>query len=792
MIPNFKEILSELSYRVDGGIPDLTKESHVNHLIDILRENGISDAAQLAQKARVYFSYLNEVGTSDKALQKTLDTTFKNPETKKMVKVSSALGYDKKSQAYNIAKGMFQKAGHSMDDIDMIDTEPGDEEQPTNVFGKKDGGGKVFEPETPTRPQPTTSPTDSDENPEGTYDPNNQLQRAVVEAKNSTELMSALDVMAEDEKGKMLDKVMAGAGGPVASTGETLCVEAQSDLIQGRYNPKEIRESEEYKSEFANVRNVMNGNDKRAKTALVKELENISDKFGYYKEDGSPDYTLAMAMKAESDLYIKQNLPTFKKTQVSKTKFKKDEDRVSWMKASFYSSYSLMNNGPVDWNRKKGNGRVMKANASTDGAAKQLLLDGYKNAKTPEEKEHYQKQLKVWDKFKGYHDTYLVYTNDKGHSSIFHISNKKSDDLDDPQNNTTPQKRIQNYAAAAREAKLSPQAAKSVAKAQDVAMAGSADNDNIAKSGYSEIKDVALVTSLAGRLPSRGETDVKDEYYTSLKKDKAIKDWYKKEYGAKWEAKWNAAKPQEVIGLAMKIASDKNTDISNLSGNFTKFILKQGQLAQSIFVKAQSGMNAKQISEKFNRIYSPKEIEAILKSPTMKMMADKKAEHAAGLEGVHKGFIASLHKADGTKPGQSGPNGPAVETYVAGTLRSLHIDTYITNYDDSVQIEMGGVGCVPADVRGCMANLSGFKGDISTPEGRVALNKHLTKNVKVDADSDAVYLLGGDGKTRTYLASDTWRQAGSSKKIATGFGRNLRGCLKKSVGQRNANKRNKK
>ena len=533
MYPNFDEILEELSYRVDRGIPDLTKESHVNHLIDILRENGISDAAQLAQKARVYFSYLNEVGTSDKALQKTLDTTFKNPETKKMVKVSSALGYDKKSQAYNIAKGMFQKAGHSMDDIDMIDTEPGDEEQPTNVFGKKDGGGKVFEPETPTRPQPTTSPTDSDENPEGTYDPNNQLQRAVVEAKNSTELMSALDVMAEDEKGKMLDKVMAGAGGPVASTGETLCVEAQSDLIQGRYNPKEIRESEEYKSEFANVRNVMNGNDKRAKTALVKELENISDKFGYYKEDGSPDYTLAMAMKAESDLYIKQNLPTFKKTQVSKTKFKKDEDRVSWMKASFYSSYSLMNNGPVDWNRKKGNGRVMKANASTDGAAKQLLLDGYKNAKTPEEKEHYQKQLKVWDKFKGYHDTYLVYTNDKGHSSIFHISNKKSDDLDDPQNNTTPQKRIQNYAAAAREAKLSPQAAKSVAKAQDVAMAGSADNDNIAKSGYSEIKDVALVTSLAGRLPSRGETDVKDEYYASLKKDKAIKDWYKKEYGAK-------------------------------------------------------------------------------------------------------------------------------------------------------------------------------------------------------------------------------------------------------------------
>jgi hypothetical protein len=68
MIPNFKEILSELSYRVEGGIPDLTKESHVNHLIDILRENGISDAAHLAQKARVYFSYLNEASNKDPKL----------------------------------------------------------------------------------------------------------------------------------------------------------------------------------------------------------------------------------------------------------------------------------------------------------------------------------------------------------------------------------------------------------------------------------------------------------------------------------------------------------------------------------------------------------------------------------------------------------------------------------------------------------------------------------------------------------------------------------------------------
>lgn len=156
MIPNFKEILAELSYRVDGGIPDLNKESHVNHLIDILRENGISDAAHHAQRARVYFSYINEAKQS---LDKVLTQTFKNPDTGNNVKVASALGYDRKTQAYNIAKGMLKKSGYSDKDIDMVDTAPGDEEQPIkgkSVFGKGKGGN-VFDK--PKKEKPSNSKT---------------------------------------------------------------------------------------------------------------------------------------------------------------------------------------------------------------------------------------------------------------------------------------------------------------------------------------------------------------------------------------------------------------------------------------------------------------------------------------------------------------------------------------------------------------------------------------------------------------------------------------------------------
>jgi hypothetical protein len=57
---NFQEILKELEYRVEHGIIDLTKEEQVTKLAQILKENGVSDANEMAQKARVYFSYINE------------------------------------------------------------------------------------------------------------------------------------------------------------------------------------------------------------------------------------------------------------------------------------------------------------------------------------------------------------------------------------------------------------------------------------------------------------------------------------------------------------------------------------------------------------------------------------------------------------------------------------------------------------------------------------------------------------------------------------------------------------
>ena len=176
MIINFQEILKELEYRVEHGIIDLTKEEQVTKLVEILRENGVSDANEMAQKARVYYSYLNEAKQS---LDKVLAQKFINPDTDREVTVASALGYKKNSNAYLKAKGMMSTAGYSEKDIDMVDAGPDDDEKPvkpkSNVFGK-DKGGKVFEPNTVT----VTDDKQKSDKVHSTLYPSDKIQKGKV------------------------------------------------------------------------------------------------------------------------------------------------------------------------------------------------------------------------------------------------------------------------------------------------------------------------------------------------------------------------------------------------------------------------------------------------------------------------------------------------------------------------------------------------------------------------------------------------------------------------------------
>lgn len=161
---NFDEILLELSYRV--GIVDLTKEGHVNELVSILRESGVSDANEFAQKARVYFSYLKE--SQPKLKEKTssnpltdLDTVMQKMVTYKdangkdhEIQVASALKYKNAKDpgqkgAYAQALQLLKKAGATDDELG-IDTKSKKEIPKANITttgAEKKADVKSKEPE---------------------------------------------------------------------------------------------------------------------------------------------------------------------------------------------------------------------------------------------------------------------------------------------------------------------------------------------------------------------------------------------------------------------------------------------------------------------------------------------------------------------------------------------------------------------------------------------------------------------------------------------------------------------
>jgi hypothetical protein len=167
---NFQEILKELEYRANTGIIDLNKEEQVTKLAKILKENGIGNSNQLAQKARVYFSYLSEAGKKGDAGLEAAAEFFSNKRYKNNkgneVAFTTAINYnDPSDSAHNAAMSDFESFLSAnkgkYGDIGKA-KQPQPEKPGTSVFGK-DKGAKVF----PSKDDTEKSKSKEKEKPEG-------------------------------------------------------------------------------------------------------------------------------------------------------------------------------------------------------------------------------------------------------------------------------------------------------------------------------------------------------------------------------------------------------------------------------------------------------------------------------------------------------------------------------------------------------------------------------------------------------------------------------------------------
>ena len=124
----WNKILNELSYRVSTGIPDLSNEQHLMKLWDILKEHNWNLDARV--------ELLKNLDEQDKpSVQSILNRSFKNAQSGRMIKVSSALGYKNKptgQAAYGVAKGMMSDAGYGKE-AEKISKQKGGEEEPTDT-----------------------------------------------------------------------------------------------------------------------------------------------------------------------------------------------------------------------------------------------------------------------------------------------------------------------------------------------------------------------------------------------------------------------------------------------------------------------------------------------------------------------------------------------------------------------------------------------------------------------------------------------------------------------------------
>jgi uncharacterized protein YecT (DUF1311 family) len=155
-----------------------------------------------------------------------------------------------------------------------------------------------------------------------------------------------------------------------------------------------------------------------------------------------------------------------------------------------------------------------------------------------------------------------------------------------------------------------------------------------------------------------------------------------------------------------------------------------------------------------------KEKGGIVDSRLFKAFGELKRKREASLEEAHRELADGVRKQDekwveehpkeAEDAGIPPANGPNAEIYVRDFMRNMHWDKYIMNLDGKKQVQIGGVNCRPGDFRGCLAELSGFTGEIDSEEGRKDLMDHVAKYMNLTGDSEEVKMKGtdtdGDGK----------------------------------------------
>jgi hypothetical protein len=593
---------------------------------------------------------------------------------------------------------------------------------------------------------------------------------------------------------------VAGAGGPVASQGESLFTQF-TDVMHQRGGIGAIVETRRQNRAFAKLvgDHAMSGPVKGSRfnfdATQSKKRRNIREvvasDFGFKDyDDGNENHRRRIGeYLATREIYVNKKLEEAKNACAGKKEHvfcksgkagfgKKEKPYIEWLETGFDGAVrldGLIRSGQtrLDPSREyftlqsDPTAESQAAGISPDAIVLRELSALRGDAASQEDRDHYDYQIKIFEKL-SYHDTFMVGYDVNGRLTVLHDSNKKSNDLSDPHNNTTPETRLVRLKEQYNEERQSPELR---AAAEEMIKVIDDELEEVrtikAASGMSasqlEITDSMIMLAESSHMESYMEEITRLATTTPRKGNFATFVNNELARGVTWKKLPTAVK-LELVQRYIELTPE------SAYASFSYAFVKMGELAQvDTIMRDVFGDAIESAQTELGPVIGVKETEA------------------GAVQKTYQFVVRSLQERDKADGHTSPPrNGRHVQSYVDSVFSALHINTYIDNYDADMVMSIGRHAVTPREVRDTLVAVlpedvvSAI--DIDSPAGKKFLKQYLRENCAVDATSGAIVMSTPDGDCA--IGTDVWRTAGKTPKVATSYGICFRQKLREKTSQK--------
>jgi hypothetical protein len=768
------KLVRELSYRV--GVPNIHNKEHQSIMSEILSEWGEYDAKQKI------FEFLTEEPRKFK--NPILNRTIKYKDKNGKGIVGNLLTTKKESPGRIAAEKML--GGLSDEDRDAINKEVGAQGTQKKIDFPKDDSTDTTDDsaETPTTGNALKPGTDFAKKAKELEDRVSGKKQDGTSTK-AKPLSTEELVSKQQETARLRDAGEAGAGGEAASQGESRYCNAVDTLNYNEYGAENREQISKVVQEL------------KAKKKLSAPEERLLNDLNFEKpyNDDAYDYLATREVYAEQEFQRMKDMPKPNVLSSSSGFGGSENGYKDWMRAAFdgaLATQELLGESRMDTS--KPFNTIQSTSEIDDGVQADLEERANDENSSKEDRDYYAKELKSFKKFRKYHDTYVVGQDENGRKFIVSVSNKKSSQLDDPQNNTTPNARFQVM-----KREFGEDVAKKVTLSinDGIRMVTTVAKESLKSSVKVTVDDDFVnVAVLAGKKLLKGGSGEVGIEKRGLKRNKSKKTGKPSpghEFGCFLDDKkiseeqWNNMSDKEKITTTQQFMSDDDWHTTNGTSvpysPYTKLFIKVGEVSTG-------GHNElKKIRKELEARGQSSSIEA----SSVAQAGSIKQKEQSTVKIAHQNVVNQVGESD-KKLGfpKDGKNGPHTQAYVGTVMSALHFDSYIDMPDednDKMVIQMGVVGAKPSNIRNCLAKQSGYK---MPPGDRDGLKKHLRETCSIDAETGSIVIKSkGEDGNETKIAEDTWRTAGTSQKVASAFGDDMKKCVKSKVKSQRTNPKGK-